>query len=332
MPRLTFVAALLHAALSFAAEPSFTPLPGATTTRIAALSADGFIAVGESAGFPVRWTRDGSISPLADFPAAVTDVSARGDVAVGYQNPPDQRFPRAFRWIAGEGVTRLQDADMSRGRSFPLGVSPDGSVVVGDSHGAVRWIDGFPMELGVGSLSWAREASQDGSVIVGTSSQLQGAFRWENGQVSFIGPMDALDMTPDGRVVVGTDGVVGFRWTQAAGLSPIGIIPGGISDGGQLVIGRLGSNLPALWTEAGGALELQPFLTGLGLDLTGWQLTSVTAISGDGTTIAGQGIPPEPSMSGAWIATIPEPSTWLLGGVAISVSALGVLLGRRVAT
>jgi hypothetical protein len=91
----------------------------------------------------------------------------------------------------------------------------------------------------------------------------------------------------------------------------------------------VGSSLPAIWTEATGALELQPFLTGLGLDLTGWRLTEIQAISGDGTTIAGHGIPPDPSMSGAWIATIPEPSSWLLGGIALSTASIGVLLRRR---
>jgi hypothetical protein len=91
---------------------------------------------------------------------------------------------------------------------------------------------------------------------------------------------------------------------------------------------RVGSSQPAIWFD-GAVVDLQPYLTGLGLDLTGWTLTEVTVLSGDGTTIAGRGIPPDPSMSGAWIATIPEPSTWLLAGTALSTAAVVARLLRR---
>jgi hypothetical protein len=78
-----------------------------------------------------------------------------------------------------------------------------------------------------------------------------------------------------------------------------------------------GSSQAAIWFEGVGALDLQTFLIAQGLDLSGWTLGEVTAISGDGTTIAGRGIPPDPSMSGAWIAVIPEPSTVVLALMAM---------------
>ncbi|MEX2138189.1 MAG: PEP-CTERM sorting domain-containing protein [Pirellulales bacterium] len=104
----------------------------------------------------------------------------------------------------------------------------------------------------------------------------------------------------------------------------ISIIPRAISGDGRAIVGNLGIDKPALWSESIGAVDLQPFLSGLGLDLTGWRLTEVTAISGDGTTLAGRGTAADASMSGAWIATIPEPSTWVLGGITLALAAVAL--------
>ena len=57
----------------------------------------------------------------------------------------------------------------------------------------------------------------------------------------------------------------------------------------------------------------------VGLDLTGWTLGSVGGISSDGYVIVGDGINPD-GYNEAWIATIPEPGTFLLlaiGGLAL---------------
>jgi hypothetical protein len=129
-------------------------------------------------------------------------------------------------------------------------------------------------------------------------------------------------MTPDGRVIVGTHGA-GFVWTAETGMVDLLFLtPYAVSDDGRTMVGPSTSNgLPMIRLD-GADFELQPFLTGLGLDLTGWTLTNADVISGDGMTIAGRGIPPDPSMSPAWIATIPEPSTWLLAGTALSIAAI----------
>jgi uncharacterized membrane protein len=194
-------------------------------------------------------------------------------------------------------------------------------VVVGESHGAVYWLsDGRARGIGVGYNSWAIAASRDGSIIVGQAADLQGAFRWENGRTEFLGGFDVEDITPDGRVIATGGGL----WRADTGVTPIGMYPLGISDDGLLAIGRLGLNRPALWTDATGAVELQPFLIGLGFDLSGWTLTEITAISGNGMMLAGRGIPPNHSMSGAWFASIPEPSTYVLA--AFAVAGVGLLI------
>jgi uncharacterized membrane protein len=221
-------------------------------------------------------------------------------------------------------------------------VSDDGTFITGRSADrAVRWMgDGPPIDLGVGTTLTVL-TSGDGSIAIGTNTDGPSleAFRWtaESGAV----PLEQLigldnvspqDMTPDGRVIVGFDQGEsrGFRRTAGGGVDALAFTPRAVSDDGRIVAGVVSFGGPlALWTEETGTVDIQQFLTGLGLDLTGWRLTEVTAISGDGTTIAGHGIPPDPSMSGAWIATIPEPSTWLLAGTSLSATVIGILLRRR---
>jgi len=149
------------------------------------------------------------------------------------------------------------------------------------------------------------------------------AFRWTatEGVMSLQTSSSVSDMVPDGRLIVGA----GFRWTPETGLVDVPFNPHAVSDDGRLMVGSMaGSGTPAIWFDGAGAIELQPFLTGLGLDLTGWRLTDVRAISGDGTTIAGHGTPPDPSMPGAWVAVIPEPST-----VGLALVAFLLLIAKQ---
>lgn len=342
MPRFSVIAWCLLSSAAVAAEPSFTPLPdlpgGETNTSVTALSYDGRVAVGGSGSnlnpladplsvYPYRWARDTGIVALSEWPGFANDVSADGSVVVGrysLANPPRPRV--AFRWTEATGPVSLEDLTQSAG-SFAYGVSANGMIVAGESAGqAVRWTaDGQVMDLGAATTLpvWL---SSDGSIASGTRATglNPDAFRWTAAEgVVLLGQLPGAedstvrDMTPDGRVIVGNSGVRGYRWTPEAGMTEFPFAPRALSDDGGIIVG-----ISSIWTEATGAVQIQPFLTGLGLDLTGWTLTSVTAISGDGTTIAGQGIPPDPAMSGAWIATIPEPATWLLLASALASLAL----------
>ena len=64
--------------------------------------------------------------------------------------------------------------------------------------------------------------------------------------------------------------------------------------------------------------------TGLGLDLTGWELFEARDISGDGLTIVGFGRNPSGDNE-AWIAIIPEPGT----GVLLMAGLVGLATYRR---
>ena len=70
-----------------------------------------------------------------------------------------------------------------------------------------------------------------------------------------------------------------------------------------------------------GARPISLVLAGAGVDLTGWTLDEVTAISDDGQTIVGSGTNPNGDTE-AWMAVIPEPSSGALlafGLVAVAI-------------
>jgi hypothetical protein len=78
-----------------------------------------------------------------------------------------------------------------------------------------------------------------------------------------------------------------------------------------------GANKAAfIWTSADGTQDLATYLTGLGVGLTGWTLTDVKGMSGDGRVLTGLGT--YGGTSHGWVIVIPEPSS-------LSVLALGLL-------
>jgi hypothetical protein len=336
---LLFWVLLLTASGLRAAEPSFTPLPdlpgGDVRTSVIALSANGEVAVGMSwsdlnpladphFAYPFRWTQKDGMVALTDLPGIAWDVSADGTVIVGrYSFAEPGVAATAFRWSAETGFTNLEHI-INPGNSHAYSVSPDGRFIAGMSADqAVRWADGAVMDLRV-RTTLEVFVSSDGSVASGTrTSPVFDAFRWTatEGVMSLQTSSSVSDMVPDGRLIVGA----GFRWTPETGLVDVPFNPHAVSDDGRLMVGSMaGSGTPAIWFDGAGAIELQPFLTGLGLDLTGWRLTDVRAISGDGTTIAGHGTPPDPSMPGAWVAVIPEPST-----VGLALVAFLLLIAKQ---
>jgi uncharacterized membrane protein len=79
--------------------------------------------------------------------------------------------------------------------------------------------------------------------------------------------------------------------------------------------------------------SLQSYLTGLGVNTTGWQLTWATGVSADGLTIVGGGTNPS-GFSEAFVANIspvPEPETWLLFAVGFGLLAVARRSSFRVA-
>jgi probable HAF family extracellular repeat protein len=143
-------------------------------------------------------------------------------------------------------------------------------------------------------------------------------------------------VSSDGSVAVGfgqsASGGEATRWTEETGMVGLGDVPGGlsysdaydVSADGSIVVGlaRVADNTYTafIWNAVDGMRDLKSVLTDdYGLDLTGWELRTATAISDDGRVIVGSGLNPDGRLE-AWKATIPEPATLgmlALGGLAM---------------
>lgn len=172
-------------------------------------------------------------------------------------------------WSPHGGVALLAVPSGTSGGAV-LGVSDNNAVAVGYSFAsgvipaAVRWSSGTPAYLGTG-LASASGVSGDGSVITGYSVTFGGparAFRWTEG---------------GGAVDLGTTGGRSSSWAWA------------ISRDGSTIVGECGDTFiqghrqAFRWTAAGGMQQLippSPF----------WPSTMATAVSADGSVIAGRAV------------------------------------------
>jgi len=292
---------------------------------------------------------------------SATGVSADGSVIVGTGASPQG----AFRWTKETGMVSVG------ANANATGVSADGSVIVGsievdvsdpkDQSEAFLWTQANGM-VSLGSLdncgnegcfSGSTAVSADGSVVVGNSASshtLEG-FRWTQatGMQSLSSGVPyrgrANGVSADGSIIVGVDSTTGyeaFRWTQSSGMVVLDDQNGriyseakAVSADGSIVVGEnFFVNRPEafLWTQKTGMVSLKETLIGKGLDVSGWTLSSATAISADGFTIVGNGTNPS-GQSEAWVANlspqaVPEPLT-ILG--AMTATGFGICFKRKLA-
>ncbi len=306
-------------------------------------STSGFVGVGDLAGGPVQSIANG--------------VSSDGRVAVGYSTsgltpaPINGAIFQAFRWDSDSltvGLGFLAGAPPS----IAYAASADGSVIVGEGNNrmqAFRWTaaSGMVGLPGSSSGSSALDVSDDGSVIVGTTSGAP--VLWADGAgVVNLGDLpggvsegQARGVSPDGRVVVGSSfsdaGRRAFKWTDSSGMLALGDLPD-ISDSVAFdvasdgtVVGRTRSAVDrsfgaVVWTGDGAAHRLYDLLVLRGAtNLQGWRLDTAVDISDDGQWIVGEGYDPDglPRMFLANITPVPVPAAaWLFGGAVVALAGL----------
>lgn len=228
------------------------PESGWYSLSIGDVSSDGSIYVGIlSGGNATQAYRasvtSGQLDLLGFLPGGSTSravgVSGDGNVVGGWGDSSNGF--RAFRWTydAATLTASMQELGTLGGaNSFASGISRDGHVVVGNAQDtggfgiAAYWVDnGGANAIGVlagGDESNAVAANADGSVIVGQSDAASGthAFRYVVGTTTMqdLGTLggiysEALDVNDEGSVVVGRSGRIdgtssGFRWSEATGL------------------------------------------------------------------------------------------------------------------
>lgn len=294
-----------------------------------------------------RWTQATGMVKLADLPGGhftsignAYGVSADGSVIVG--NGLTTAGVEAFRWTAAGGVVPLGDLPGGANFSVAYGVSADAAVIAGSSsedgpfnspiEHTVRWTSGPPINLGglAGAYSYARAISGDGSTIIGLSDNK--AYRWTQatGMVQLT-PANGFTtsavwgVSHDGSVVVGGgtsgNGFEAFRWTQAGGFVGLGDVTGGsfgsnanaVSGDGSIIVGSGSTSMgerASIWDAAHGMRNLRDVLVneyGLGASLTGWNLTTASAISPDGRFVVGYGTNPNTATYEAWLADLTAP-------------------------
>lgn len=345
-------------------------LPGAVGSSSSGISADGKTIVGRStkAGQSPQgfiWTAETGMHPAGPSTqrsVAIRGVSGDGSVVVGTEEISDTNA-LPFYWSNATGVVSFgQNLGASRSNSA-WAASGDGSVIVGVGVNSKAMYEGYRWTE-VGGFQWlgdlpggrfesdARAVSYDGSVIVGSSSYSTTgwqAYRWTAGSgMVGLGLLPgasnsyAIDVSSDGRIVVGMSGFLSYIWREETGMVPLdsrllGSAPGwlgagSLSDDGRVVGGASlmggGSTMSAVVWVNGDAYFLKDLLTANGATgLDNWTLSEVTGVSADGRTLTGVGQNPQ-GYNEAWVATIaiPEPATWLLG--ILGASALIVKLRR----
>jgi probable HAF family extracellular repeat protein len=324
------LAAGLFLALAWSAhaEPMFMglgDLPGGTFDSSSwAVSADGSTVVGESvsaSGYEAfRWTSAGGMLGLgANVTEIAAGVSADGSTVVGGGSTPYSYS--AFRWTSGGGLEYF-----GGDYSFASDVSADGSTVVGATVEAFVWTsEAGTVHLGaLPGANFINEAwgiSADGSTVVGwafNASKDYEAFIWtsEGGMVG-LGDLTggsfnskARAISADGSTVVGrgrsASRTEAFRWTSGGGMMGLGFYGDawGVSADGSTIVGFGGEAV--IWDSTHGVRELDTVLTDLGLDLSGWTLSSARDVSDDGRVIVGWGTNPSGQPEG-WIAVLADP-------------------------
>jgi uncharacterized membrane protein len=333
---------------AFAGPPSFTPIPGLpgdnpAGSRALGLSGDGRTVVGEVRTVgrweAMIWTRAGGTRALG--PGFFSAASYDGSVAVGATDNGNV-------WRAGSGWQTLAGPPGAGSAISGLGVSGDGSTIVGTARDsasithAVRWTAAggaqfLPWPDQVGTGLWAVRPSDDGTRVAGTYSfGASRAFEWSiTGGSRFIdAPITTVfDMTPDAQYVVGEGGDAGYIWSRTTGAFAIPRLPGrqggaamGISADGGVVVGRAGTSPAAyIWDAVNGSRLLADVLAQHGVSLGGFTLLEATRISADGQTIAGLGRNAQ-GIQQSWIATVPSPSA---AGTLAGAAGLAALRRRR---
>lgn len=322
-----------------------------------AVSSNGKVIVGgasiDDGTMAYKWTQQNGMQILGDLPggsvfSSAYGLSSDGSYIVGSSS--SDKGVEAYFWSNNQMIP-LGDLTTSSYYSTAYAISDDGHLIAGRTNAHPYWPNNKALiwnNLQISTYNGYEEGiafdmTPTGDIVVG---RLNGqAFRSINNQIEFIGDLSGGDfystataISDNGLVIVGEGrsilGQEAFRWENGT-VSGLGFLPSGSSShandtstNGNTIVGwsMLSDFTAFIWDETNGMRNLKDVLENdYGLNLFGWNLTNATGISSDGTVICGNGINPN-GYDEAWIATIPEPSAFLLIGFGV----LFIKRGRRV--
>jgi len=312
-------------------QPRFIPLD--IDTYAQAISGDGSIVIGNyypvgSGAF--YWMAD--TGTVAIGGNSVAAISADGATIVGNANDAMGRENAAI-WQGDRdwqllGSFTPDAAPCDKLLSSAYGATGDGSEIVGLGWNGCTYARGFhwDAETGMTDLgavapprsSRANAISGDGSAIVGWSDQatgfrqgaqwIDGAWQWLSSDDGPVG--EALAVNASGSTIVGYGcgplGQWAWYWTEDGGVQCInGPVPepnqtymSAVSDDGSVISGAVrpvfGPETDAvLWLNLE-PVDLRQYLLDNGVsEVQSWTLIWASAVSADGSAIAGTGIGPD---------------------------------------
>lgn len=276
-----------------------------------------------------QWTLGGGWQQLGSLPA--NSVPSGASVASSWGQSGDGNAivglywvagtdAHAFRWTSVAGMVDLGAPPSQSSRANAANY--DGKVIAGwEQHPSgfpnrtpTVWVDGVKTNLGIGTVdSELSSVTPDGTVVGGNwrepGDPVRGAAIWRfdgsNWNLQKLGVLPGTapdqvgavvtDLSSDGSFAVGlnrfntasADQVTGFYWSQATGM-----------------------------------ISADQLMTNLGITLpAGYSIREFTAISADGSTIAGIGF--EGANYNSFVVMIPEPAGLAVLGLAVP------LLSRR---
>jgi hypothetical protein len=294
---------------------AFVPL-GLPGSRLAALSADGCVAAGNVAdGGGFRWAVGSAVVRL-DAAISVRALSPGGRYVAG-SSLDDERREVASYWDAKGRVQRLGGApgvDAISVVSQAFGITDEPRVVGGVGAAASAFVWSARAGLRVlpspdGAAACAYGISGDGETVYGWSESPRGERRgavWAQGGARAL--VDASGRSVR-EIVAGNRaasvllgaldaGGAAYRWSEATGVVPLPVADApqwfGAADDGRLVVGSAGrgdARRAMVWAPSHGVVSFDAWIAARGVSLPpGWQVHALTAVSGDGTRVAGWGI------------------------------------------
>ena len=259
------------------------------------ISGDGTTVVGRFPAF--RYRGPGTFQNLGtidNLPSSwAQGVSGDGNVIAGVAFAPFVGPGVAWRWTPSGGMQPLGYARPTDTFSEALGVSRDGSTIVGRSSGS-----------GLGNAAFAWTVSSGMSTLPDAPGTQFGS--------------SATAENHDGRIIAGFANLGPVIWRdrvptllpQPAGWGSM--VPHGISDDGTVVAGE--AQNPSfqteafVWTQSRGSESLLAYLTSQGVSVPGgWNLVQTFALSADGRTFGGYALNSAGTIGAGFVATVPTP-------------------------